>query len=475
MSEQRTETQICTQPTYIVAPQSVEAEEALLGSLLVDYSQLGAVVLERLQPDDFYITRHSWIYQTTLDLHHESQEIDPITIAERLSRDGKLDECGGLLYLQELAEHAITLINPRTYAVIIRQRAEERRLLGYLSVTASEIFSNAGFSPLEKWNNAVEQLISLRPYGKNDDILLGRDSIAYYDALVEEERANPVWYPLAWETYEEAAPVYKPGDIVIIAGPEGSGKSAKLFNLVQFYADDMKARVLAIFTEMDKANILARRKATNSLLPYRKLLTPDSLTHNEMAEFHRVDIELDKWVSRVNYWECGATSARELLAEIKNQVEKYGIQIVCIDGLNDLTFNVPKGQTKADAIQSFMAHLETFARENKLFIIGTVQLNREGEALMSGAYKRKAALYLRLHVPKTDAGDSLVYEGIEYRAMPGSDSLYRYVEIEKNRRGPSGMKIKLIYLGARFKWIDPLPTLTDVVNGTVPLNLGGGF
>lgn len=473
MNAKQTDTQTSVQASYVVAPQSVEAEEALLGTLMLDASQIDAVILEHLHAGDFYIIRHGWIYQVLLDLHHDGLEIDAISVSERMERDGKLAECGGAFYLNELVEHAVTLVNPRTYAVIIRQRAEERRMLAYLSDTATQIF-NSSMSPMEKWNNAVQQLLSLRPHGKNDDVLLGRDSIAFYDKIVEDERANPVWYPLAWDVYEDVAPVYKPGDIIIIAGPEGSGKSAMLFNLVQYYAEDMKARVLAIFTEMDKANILARRKASNSLLSYRKLLTPETLTDNELAEFHRVDADIAQWADRVNYWECGATSARELLAEIKAQVQKYGIQVVCIDGMNDLTFNVPKGQTKADAIQSFMAHLETFARDNNLLVIGTVQLNREGEALMSGAYKRKAALYLRIHAPKTDTGDSFVYEGNEYRAEPGSYSLFRTVEIEKNRRGPSGMKVRQVYIGARFKWLDPPPTLTELVNNA-PLDLAGGF
>src|SRR3972149_5585581 len=136
MNEQRTETQTGTQPTYIVAPQNVEAENALLGSLLANGSDIGAVILERLQPDDFFITRHAWIYQSMLDLHHDDQDIDVITVSERLKRNEQLDDAGGDMYLMDLADHAATLINPRTYAIIIRQKAEERRLLAFLSDTA---------------------------------------------------------------------------------------------------------------------------------------------------------------------------------------------------------------------------------------------------------------------------------------------------------------------------------------------------
>jgi replicative DNA helicase len=473
MAEKQTDEQVAkTVLSGIVYPQSIEAEEALIGLVLADGAQINSAVMERLQPDDFFIVAHGWIFQAMLDVQAAGQEVDVVSVSDLLQQRGQLADLGGFYALSKLGQHSMGLhFNAAPLARLVRQKAEKRRILSYLSDTANQVFASDG-TAYQDWNGAVERLLELRPFTSDDDLLLGEDAIDYYERSVEYDRHNPLWYPLPWKAFEDIAPVYKPGDIVVIAGPEGSGKSAMAFNMGQYYAEKMKARVLCVFTEMDMENVLARQAAGNSKLAYRRLLTPEVLTNNEVIELYRTGERMKEWARRIDYWECGATSAKELVAGMKRMVDRYGTQVIIIDGFNDLTFDIPRGQTKPDVVHNFMAYLETFARDNNVLVIGTVQLNRQGDALGSGAYKRKSALYLRIDVQETETEESITYDGTEYRAMPGQSSLYPKVIIEKNRRGPSGQSISLVFLGAAFRWIDMPGRAFDDKPGELIL---GGF
>lgn len=471
MAEKQTAEQVAKNVlSGIIYPQSVEAEEALIGLILADGAQINGAVMERLQPGDFFIVAHGWVFQAMLDLHTAGEDVDLVSVSDMLQQRGQLEDLGGFYALSKLGQHSMGLhFNAAPLARLVRQKAEKRRILSYLSETARQVFASDG-TAYQDWNGAVEQLLELRPFTSDDDLLLGEDAIAFYERAVEYDRHNPAWYPLPWKAFEDDAPVYKPGDIVVIAGPEGSGKSAMAFNMAQDYAVN-GARVLCVFTEMDMENVLARQAAGNSKLSYRRLLTPEVLTNNEVIELYRTGERIQDWVRRIDYWECGATSAKELVAGMKRMVDRYGTQVIVIDGFNDLTFDIPRGQNKADVVHNFMAYLETFARDNNVFVVGTVQLNREGEALGSGAYKRKAALYLRIDTDKAETDESITYGGVEYRALPGQNTLRPFVVIEKNRRGPSGRKIPMVFLGAAFRWIDmPGRVFDDEPN---ELDLGG--
>lgn len=447
----------------IAMPQNTDAEEGLLGALLSDPSALGAVVLTGVTADDFYIVRHGWLFKALVDLRHENEPLDIANIGDLLQRRGQLEEFGGRAELTRLIMDTLPFYAPVTYAKLVRRYGEERRLLEFHRAQAQAMLNDQETGVEAKWQQAMDALLQLRPKGDTDDVLMGRDSVTWYDRQTTADAANPVWFPLPWASFEEVAPVYRPGDIIIIAGPEGSGKSAMAFNMAQYYAEELGAQVLAVFTEMDKTNVLARRMAANSKLVYRKLLTPEVLTNNEWAEFHRADQRIAEWAPRVDYWECGATDAKTFIAGVRSVVDHNGTQVVIIDGMNDLLFEPPRGSTKADAIHNFMAYLETFAREHNLLVVGTVQLNRQGDALGSGAYKRKAALYMRIDVKEAEAEESLVVEGTEYRVLPGQHSMYRKAVVEKNRRGVSGPAVKLAFLGARFLWVDApkCETLTE--------------
>jgi len=470
----KTKTQAIEHAPVVMADEY--AEKTLIAELLIDGTQINAAVLQRLEPNHFWTVRYGWAYDAMLSIRERGETPDYASVADEMTRRGQFEDFGGMAELLSMLDYTSSAIaGVRSLARVVRQYAERRSMLQFCSDMAARLYSDLEAEPVAVWSEAMDTLTRQRPHTGNNDLLLGRDSIAYYDHIIEQERANPVWYPTPWKAFAECAPVYKPGDIIVIAGPEGSGKSAMALNWAQFYADRLGHRVLYVHTEMDKDNVLARRKVANSKLSYSKLLKPDKMTENEWAEFHRADERIAQWVDNLDIWEAGAIQARELLSGIKSHVDRYGLQIVVIDGLNDLDFTVPKSSTYSQTVRTFMAHMETFARANNLLVLTTVQLNREGQEYGSSAYRQKAALLLTIELERAQSPQSLSYEGTEYGCSTGEYTLYRTVAVSKNRRGPSGQKPELAYIGARFLWIDPPPgtRITDALDAPAPLDLGG--
>lgn len=454
------------------------AEETLIAELLMDGTQVNAAVLQRLEPEHFWTTRYGWAYDAMLDIRARGETPDYANVADELTRRGQFEDFGGMSEVLRLIDYTrVAIAGVKSLARVVRQYAERRAILQYCSDVATRLYSDLETEPVAVWSEAMETLTRLRPYTGSDDLLLGRDSIAYYDRLITQESQNPVWYPTPWKAFKDCAPAYKPGDIIVIAGPEGSGKSAMALNWAQFYAEKLGHRVLYVHTEMDKGNVLARRKVANSKLPYSKLMKPDEMTDQQWAEFHRADERIAPWVNNLDIWEAGAIHARELLSGIKAHVDNYGLQVVVIDGLNDVEFNVPKSSTVSQSIRSFMAHFETFAQVNNLLVLTTVQLNREGQEYGSSAYRQKAALLLTIEVERAQAPQEISYEGTTYGCETGEYALYRPVAIAKNRRGPSGAKPQLAFIGARYLWVDPPQgtNITDALDAPAPLDLGNGW
>lgn len=474
----KTKTQAIEHAPVVMADEY--AEKTLIAELLIDGTQINAAVLQRLEPNHFWTVRYGWAYDAMLSIRERGETPDYASVADEMTRRGQFEDFGGMAELLSMLDYTSSAIaGVRSLARVVRQYAERRSMLQFCSDMATRLYSDLEAEPVAVWSEAMDALTHQRPHTGNNDLLLGRDSIAYYDRLIDEACANPVWYPTPWKALESCAPVYKPGDILVIAGPEGSGKSAMALNWAQFYAEKMGHRVLYIHTEMDKENVLARRKVANSKLSYSKLLTPDEMTDQEIAEFHRADEGISKWVDNLDTWEAGAIQAREMLSHIKLHVDRFGLQVVVIDGLNDLDYTVPKSSTLSQTIRTFMSHLETFARANNLLVIATVQLNREGEEYGSSAYKQKAALLLRIEVETAQSPQSMNFQGVTYGCETGENGLFRKVHVAKNRRGKSGQKVNLAFLGARFLWVD-VPAghnITDAMNiansAPAPLMLGG--
>ncbi len=225
-------------------PHDVEAEEALLGSLLVDPEAVLRIA-PMLDPDDFYVRRNGWIYQAILALHDRREPVDVLTLSGELEARGRLEEAGGQAYIARLLEAVPTALHAEAYARRVREAAVRRQILRFASAAARLAFDR-GTSIGEILDRIEAEALRLRGEVAFEDRLRPLAGVLreVYDALEEAAHRDAVpGVPTGFADLDALLGGFHPGDLVLVGARTGQGKSALLLS---FAAATVRAGVPAV-------------------------------------------------------------------------------------------------------------------------------------------------------------------------------------------------------------------------------------
>ena len=257
----------------VLPPQNIEAEESVLGAMMVSQTALDAVNDARLEAEDFYRPRHKIIYQAIRELDAKGEAIDALTVAEVLRTEGRLDEIGGSELIYGLAASTAVPGNAGHYAQIVRQNALLRRLLG----AAQQIQSSIHAREAEP-RDLVEQAESLLFNVARDDQASEFSSIQ--DILVHEtERLEKLAMgesdltgtPSGFRRLDEMTGGFQPGNLIVLAARPAMGKSALVCNIAENVAWKAKLPVAFFSLEMSETELAHRFIASRARIHSDKL------------------------------------------------------------------------------------------------------------------------------------------------------------------------------------------------------------
>ena len=265
-----------------VPPQSLEAEESVLGGVLLDNSALDRVI-ELVQPDDFYRGAHRRLFRTMLDLSEKNEPIDLITLSEALKARGELAEIGGTAYLAELTERVPTAANIGHYARIVRERSILRGLIEAATEIATRGYESAG--DVSELLDRAEQLIFniqerkvREAFSKIADVLVG--SLRTIEQLYEDKQ-SVTGVPTGFADLDRMTAGLQPSDLIIVAGRPSMGKTSFCLCIAENAA--LRANVgVAIFSlEMSKEQLAMRMLCSQAHVDLKRVRTG----HLNDAEF----------------------------------------------------------------------------------------------------------------------------------------------------------------------------------------------
>src|SRR5881628_2035179 len=257
-----------------VPPQSLEAEEAVLGGILLDNAALDRVT-ELVQADDFYREVHRKVFRAMLDLSARNEPSDLITLAEVLKARGELADVGGSAYLAELAERVPTAAHVAQYAKIVRDKSILRGLIGAATEIAMHGYEGAG--DVAELLDRAEQLIfgisdrKVKPeFVRISDLLV--ESLKTIERLYEQKQAV-TGVPSGFHDLDNLTAGFQPSDLVIVAGRPSMGKTALCLNIAEHAA--LRADVgVAIFSlEMSKEQLALRMLCSESRVDLKRVRT----------------------------------------------------------------------------------------------------------------------------------------------------------------------------------------------------------
>lgn len=431
----------------LLPPQSVEAEQCVLGGLLVDndaWSRMGDVLTEQ----DFYRDDHRRIYRHIIRLMEKSQPADVITVSESIEATNETDQTGGLAYLGEIANSTPSAANIRYYAGIVRERAILRHLIRACDDISGLAFRTGGRDASDILDDAERRIFEIAVAGSRSR----KGVIPIREALGEAvdrvsalyDRANPqdvTGIATGYVDLDRMTSGLQPGDMVVVAGRPSMGKTALAMNIAEHVGVDLGLPVLVFSLEMSASQLALRFLASRARVDLAKLrqanLTDgdwDRLTEG-LAKLHPAPIDID---------ENGMITVNELRARARRVHKQHGkLGLIVIDYIQ-LIATPQSADNRATELGAISRLIKGLAKELEVPVLVLSQLSRKVEERTdkrpmmsdlreSGAIEQDADLIMMLY--RDD------YYTKEMSKEPGVTE----VIIGKHRNGPTG-DVKLTFL-----------------------------
>ena len=366
-----------TDTPLIQPPHSVEAEEAVLGSILINPDALHEVA-SFLRADDFYLVRNGWVWEAIMNLQERNEQIDYLTVVEELRRMNRLDEVGGPAYITHLINHTPSTIYTETYGRIVERAALRRRMLKAASEIASLAHKeDADFDEIiEQAENALFSVTERRLH--TELVPIEQAVTDYYDRMEQlynmGEEAMGV--PTGFNDLDALLGGLQKSDLLIVAGRPGMGKTSWLLT-VALNAARRRARVVVFSMEMSNEQIVQRLIAAETGISTRKLRL-GQLNETEWATFVKAIGDLGRLPIYLD--DTPALSPLQLRAKARRLYKEHGLDLIMVDYLQLMTSgNSRRADNRVQEISFISRTLKQIARELNVPLLAAAQLSRAVE------------------------------------------------------------------------------------------------
>ena len=358
-------------------PYSVEAEQAVLGSIIIDPKCLNDVATS-IKAEYFYIPQHREIYATLAEMYELSQTIDFISLLEKLKRDGVYDEAGGKAYLTQLVQTVPSAANVLTYVAIVRERYTARSLM----TAAQDIIKDINDNTLDSSRllDSAEQRIYEIRQGRDVTGLTHIKSVIEnetYDRLSKmadpETRADYVGIPCGIGELDRMITGLNKSDLIILGARPGMGKTSFALNIVRNVAVNTGRTVCFFSLEMTRDQLAQRMLSSEAGIKSEKLRTGE-LDEDEWTRLAQAGDALSK--ADIYFDETSSITVPEMKAKLRRMKK---VDLVVIDYLG-LMHSARQIDNRVQEISEITRNLKTMAKELKVPVIACAQLSRGTEA-----------------------------------------------------------------------------------------------
>jgi len=433
-----------------VPPHSIEAEQLVLGGLMLD-DRAWFDVIEILAASDFYRTQHQIIFEAMNDLASDDNLLDAVTVAERLTSKGLLDKAGGISYLAELAESTLGASNVVAYGKIVRERSVMRQLIGAANQIAESAFTPEGRDTdtlLELAEQAVFQIAEnrLKDSGPEKVAPLLTKAVEKVEFLRQTKGAL-TGQASGFADLDRMTTGWQKSDLVIVAARPSMGKTAFAVNMVE-HAVMTGGAALVFSMEMPSEQILMRMLSSLGRIDQTRMRTGD-LKDEDWTRFASAVSQLkDK---RLYIDDTAALTPGELRSRARRVArETGGLDMIMVDYLQ-LMRTAKDSENRATEISEISRSLKGLAKEMKCPVIALSQLNR---ALESRPDKRPMNSDLRESGAIEQDADVILFIYRDELYNENTEDLgIAEIIIGKQRNGPIG-KVRLKFTSNLTKFED---------------------
>ena len=417
-----------------IPPQNLDAEQAVLGALMVD-RELMAAVGEIVQTSDFYAPHHATIYETLQALYERGEPIDKVSVAEELRRKKVLDEVGGLDLLTQLLEAVPTTASAEYYAKIVAEKAVLRSL-----ITAGSRISVMGFEPtddVEQTLDRCEQMIFDIGRRQTAGFTLVRDllkpTFEQIDKLYHQS-GNITGIPSGFAALDHYTAGWQQGELIVIGARPSMGKTALALGFAA-HAARVAGKTVAVFSlEMSDQQIVQRLLSADAKIDAQKLRT-GNMQDEDWGKITQAMGRLAEMPIFVD--DAPALSTSEVRSRSRRLKSRSGLDLIIVDYLQLMRSTNPRVMSRVEIIDEICRGLKALAKELRVPVIALAQLNRSLEVRTD---KRPMLSDLRESGGIEQEADVVAFIYRDEYYNPGATDQENVAEIiiSKQRNGPTG-------------------------------------
>jgi replicative DNA helicase len=431
-----------------VPPQNLEAEQSVLGAILLDNDALHEAV-ELLAPDDFYRDAHRKIFQGITDLYARNEPVDLITLTNYLKGKNGLEEVGGIQYLSSLASFVPTSANVKYHSRIVREKALVRNLLHSVTDIAKNVYDNDLDSD-ELIDYAEKKIFDLSDKKIKTSFFTMKELISDTFVTIErlyDKKESITGVPSGFKDIDELTTGFQKGDLIIIGGRPGMGKTAFSLNIAQHVGIDMKEPVAVFSLEMAKEQLVMRMLCSEAKVDSNKVRKGFI---NKRDDWNKLTSAAGKLAESLIFIDdSSGVSVLEMRAKARRLKQQHGLSLVVVDYLQ-LMRGRGKFERREQEIAEISRSLKGLAKELQVPVIALSQLNRGVET--RGGNKNPTLADLRESGAIEQDADVIIFLYRDSKdEMDGRGRVV--VDIAKQRNGPTD-KITLTFLDYCTRFVD---------------------
>ena len=430
------------------APQSLEAEQAVLGSMLID-SRCIAEVIGILRPEDFYLQQNREIYETIYSMFNFSEVVDPVTVLDKMKERGVFTDAS-TGYVMQLMEITPTAANVRQYAQIVRDKSLLRAISEAASDINETVYQNAG-SAAEILENAEKRIFALRKDSAGDSLEhIGTVLLKVFDRLTELAESGSAFPGLSTGLMDLDRKIngLNKSDLILIAARPGMGKTSLALN-VALNAAKKSGKTIAFFSlEMSREQLGMRLMSNESFVDNQKLAT-GQLSEEEWSKLGLASSALSQTDIRVD------DNPTITVAEINAKCRRLdNLALVVVDYLQLMTSSGERSssnENRQQIVSDISRALKIMAKELNVPVICLSQLSRANESRQD---KRPMLSDLRESgAIEQDADIVLFLYRDDYYHEDSPEKNVAECIVAKNRHGETGT--------VRLQWLPQFTTFSD--------------
>jgi replicative DNA helicase len=423
-----------SQSAYKVPPHNLEAEQVILGGILINNDALNQIV-DLLSSDDFYRKAHSIIFEGMLTLYNRDEPVDIITLTHILEEGGKLDKIGGSDYLASLADATSTSAGITYHSEIVRDLSTKRKLIEKCSHISDNCFQSTMETPeiLDLAEQSVFE-IAERNAGQSFSHLreVVKESFGKVESMAHGD-GNITGISTGFTDFDNLTSGLQPSDLIIIAGRPSMGKTALALNIVYNAAIKNNVGTALFSLEMSSMQLGIRLLGLDGMIDASRL-RKGALQDDEWTRLIESTDRLSKLPIFID--DSSGLSALEMKAKARRLKKKHDISLVVIDYLQ-LMQSKRSVESRQQEISDISRSLKALAKDLNIPVVALSQLNRQVETRPS---KKPMLADLRESGAIEQDADLIVFIYRDEHYNPTEENKDEAeIIIGKHRNGPIGM------------------------------------